>query len=192
MTVVQLSKQRPEPMDEVRSRRIELRRCLGKFTTGVTVMTTRRSGGEPHGVTVNSFASVSIDPPLALFSLDRRARSCEHFADGRFVVNILAEHQLGLARHFANQPVPGLTVTWTEIDGEPAIADCAAYLVGRSSEIHEGGDHLIYIGQVERVENHGLHPLVFHAGEFRSLGRRLGELGWDDTLDWGSGSGWLG
>ncbi|HEX3783969.1 MAG TPA: flavin reductase family protein [Pseudonocardiaceae bacterium] len=177
-------------MGEPRSRRIELRRCFGKFTTGVTIVTTRRSDGDPHGVTVNSFTSVSIDPPLILFSLDRRARSCEHFADGGFVVNILTEDQLGLARHFAGQSVPGLTVAWTELDGQPVIADCAAYLTCRPWAIHEGGDHLVYIGQIERAENCGLRPLVFHAGEFRSLGGRLGELSWDDTLDWSSGSGW--
>lgn len=192
MTVHQLSQRRPEPMDEQRARRTELRRCFGQFTTGVTIMSTRRSDGEPHGVTVNSFASVSMDPPLVLFSLDRRARSLEHFAEGRFVVNILAEDQLGLARHFAGQPVPGLTIPWMERDGQPAIVGCAAYLTCQPWAIHEGGDHLIYIGQIEYVESSGPRPLVFHSGGFRSLGRRLGELGWDDTLDWSSGTGWLG
>jgi flavin reductase (DIM6/NTAB) family NADH-FMN oxidoreductase RutF len=169
-----------------------LRRCLGEFATGVAVVTTWRDDGTPHGVTVNSFTSVSIDPPLVLFSLDRRARSCAHFATGHFVVNILTEGQLDLARLFAGSPVPGLAVPWTTDDDSPVLEGCAAYITARPWAVHEGGDHLIHIGHVERIESRGGRPLVFHAGEFRSLGTRVGGLGWDDTLGWATGSGWLG
>jgi flavin reductase (DIM6/NTAB) family NADH-FMN oxidoreductase RutF len=169
-----------------------LRRCLGEFATGVAVLTTRRADGTPHGVTVNSFASVSLDPPLVLFSLDRRARSCAHFSAGRFVANVLTEDQLDLARQFAGSPVAGLAVPWTQQGGSPVLAGCAAYITARTWAVYEGGDHLIHVGQVERIEGRGGRPLVFHAGEFRSLGTRVGELGWDDTLGWATGSGWLG
>lgn len=156
----------------------QFRDAVGWFITGVTVITTRAADGTPVGVTANSFGSVSLDPPLVQFSLDRRALSLPAFRGfGHFAVSILAEDQQGLSARFAK---PGGD-KWRDIDFEMWGSGCAvlrgalAALDCRTEIVHEGGDHLVFIGRVLRLEARCQgRPLLFSRGAYHALGERLG------------------
>lgn len=150
-----------------------LRKCLGRFGTGVVVITT--TGAEGHaGMAVNSFAAVSLDPPLILWSIRRSSRSlaaftrCEHFA-----VNVLATDQLPVCRLFAS---PGddrfARVAWHAAPGGvPLLDDCAATLLCRLEATHDGGDHVIVIGRVVSFEVGAGAPLLFLDGQYGEMSR---------------------
>ena len=149
----------------------ELRRVLGAFVTGVTVITALDKQGKAHGLTVNSFSSVSLNPPLILWSQSVTALSHPVFLDAqRFAVNILAEDQIDISRRFStpgqdkfeNLPVK------TGLGGVPLIPGCAAYLECTHEARFPGGDHTVFVGRVERIE-HGLRKsLVFGGGKYLS------------------------
>jgi flavin reductase (DIM6/NTAB) family NADH-FMN oxidoreductase RutF len=148
----------------------ELRDVLGAFVTGVTVVATLDSMGRPFGCTVNSFSSLSLDPPLILWSQASKARSHSIFADaGHFSVNILAEDQLHISQLFSNERIANRfdEVQWNSgIAGIPIIKDCAARLQCRKVGAYPGGDHLIFIGQVEEYKRANRSPLVFGNGRY--------------------------
>ncbi|MBO9354933.1 flavin reductase [Bordetella petrii] len=159
----------------------EFRRALGAFPTGVTVITTRDPRGQPYGVTANSFSSVSLDPPLILWSQSTASSSYPAFRDcDRFVVNILADHQVRVSNQFAksgqdkfqNVPVaPGL-------GGIPVIQDCAAHLECVKVAAYPGGDHVVYIGQVEKIFRSNHRSLAFGDGKYlKTFAHDLGEMG---------------
>lgn len=147
----------------------ELRQVLGSFVTGVTVITTLDRDGKAHGLTANSFSSVSLDPPLILWSQSLTAPSHPVFRDGeRFVVNILSDDQVEVSNRFARsspdkfagcQVRPGL-------GGVPLIEGCSAYLECRRISSFPGGDHVVFLGEVERIERTGRQPLVFGGGRY--------------------------
>ena len=147
----------------------EFRRCLGQFATGVTVVTARVRD-ELVGMTVNSFSSLSLDPPLILWSVDRKSsrfplfQAAEHFA-----INILTEKQIGLSRHFgAASPDMFRNVAWsTGRNGSPLLDDTAAFLECARYAEHEGGDHLIVLGRVERAVVFDRNVLLFSQGRYR-------------------------
>lgn len=152
-----------------------LRRGFGAFATGVTVVTT--GGAMPHGMTANSFTSVSLDPPLVLVCIERdaimhRAMS----AAGVFGVSILAVQQEDVARHFANRRRPlGMAqfdgVSWTpgERTGAPMIEDAIAHVECDIWRVHDGGDHTIFIGRVLSLARRRAdrEALLFVHGRFR-------------------------
>ncbi|MCC5578421.1 MULTISPECIES: flavin reductase family protein [Microtetraspora] len=149
-----------------------LRDALGQFATGVAVVTTATPCGERAGVTVNSFTSVSLDPPLVLWCLSLRAPSEPVFRRaGRFVVNILAADQDELSQRFAT-PLPdkfaGVETRLTR-SGLPVLPGTVAYFACRTLTAHDGGDHRIFVGEVEQFERQGGEPLVFHSGRYRAL-----------------------
>ncbi|MEU0469393.1 flavin reductase family protein [Amycolatopsis thermoflava] len=149
-----------------------LRNCLGHFASGVTVVTTSNPVGgaaEPHGATVNSFTSVSIDPPLVLVSLDRRSKLSRLLEDRPFVINILTAGQRDLALQFAGRPTPGLVVDWVEAPCGPRLAGSLAYISCSPWRRYDGGDHVLFLGQVEGFEFSGGEPLVFFRGEFQQV-----------------------
>ena len=163
----------------------ELRQVLGSFVTGVTVITTLDASGKPHGLTVNSFSSVSLDPPLVLWSQSLTAPSHPVFRDAeRFVVNILADDQVAISNQFArgkDDKFAGL-VPDTGLGGVPLIRGSAAYLECRRMDCFRGGDHMVFLGQVERIERTGRQPLVFGGGRYlvaqpHDLGAVLTESG---------------
>ena len=154
---------------------LPLRQALGEFTTGITVVTARsapRQNEELAGITVNSFASVSLDPPLVLWSIGLGASSfkvferCEHFA-----VNVLAIDQTDYSRRFAQ---PGAD-KFADIDWRPGLGGsallpgCCAWFECRTEARYEGGDHLILIGRVEQFRRAERPPLVFHRGAYTAL-----------------------
>lgn len=148
-----------------------LRDALGHFTTGVTVVT-YQVDGQRFGVTVNAFTAVSLDPPLILISLDRRSRACENLQDRPFVVNVLAAEQCELALNFAGRPNPDLDVPWAEDADEqcPRFANCSAHFECVPWQLHDGGDHVLYLGEVQNLDLSGKEPLLFYGGRFRSVG----------------------
>jgi flavin reductase (DIM6/NTAB) family NADH-FMN oxidoreductase RutF/DNA-binding MarR family transcriptional regulator len=145
------------------------RRCLGQFSTGVTVITVA-SGDGFVGMTANSFSSVSLDPPLILWSIDRTSSRFAPFDQARhFVVNILSESQVGLARHFGSAgPDKFNDVGWSHgRNGAPILHDVAAFFECRRVGEYAGGDHMILIGEVERAALFDRPVLLFSQGRFR-------------------------
>ena len=147
----------------------ELRRCLGSFVTGVTVITVLDERGAPIGMTANSFNSVSLDPPLIVWSLRSNAKTFDAYSRAkRFVVNILAEDQVDISSRFARSGADrfaGVGIT-AGIGGVPLIDGCAAHLECSTEATYPGGDHLLFLGRVERIVGSGLRPLAFGAGKY--------------------------
>jgi flavin reductase (DIM6/NTAB) family NADH-FMN oxidoreductase RutF/DNA-binding IclR family transcriptional regulator len=145
-----------------------LRQVLGAFVTGVTVITTLDRHGRPHGLTANSFTSVSLDPPLILWSQSLSSPSHPVFREAeRFVVNILADDQVEVSDRFARggDKFAGCAIR-PGLGGVPLIQGCAAYLECRRINSFPGGDHLVFLGQVDRIERSALQPLVFGGGKY--------------------------
>jgi flavin reductase (DIM6/NTAB) family NADH-FMN oxidoreductase RutF len=153
-----------------------LRQALGCFATGVAVITTLGDWDAPMGLTVNSFSSVSLDPPLILWSLSVQAPSVSAFQhhDG-FAVNIMSVEAKDLVQRFARpSPDKFAGVTWTSGHlGVPLLDDVVATFECRTENRILKGDHEIYIGKVERYSRTDRNPLVFHRGRFATLGEPL-------------------
>ena len=147
----------------------ELRSALGAFATGVTIVTTRSRDGKLHGMTANSFTSVSLNPPLVLWSSSLYAQSLPAFQEGtHFLVNILAYDQIELSNKFARTH----DNKFTEIDhmipecGAPVLIGAAAHFECRNEYRHYGGDHIIFIGHVERYAHTSKPTLLFCRGKY--------------------------
>jgi len=145
------------------------RRTLGCFATGVSIITTRRGDKECVGLTVNSFNSVSLDPPLVLWSLSLYSQSLPAFQESsHFAVNILASDQAHLSERFARTSAnkfENVSVTMGA-GGAPLIEGCAAYLECRQEFRHYGGDHIIFIGRVVNFVQTDREPLIYCKGEY--------------------------
>lgn len=139
-------------MSEFDSR--ELRDGFGEFLTGVTVVTTRDANGEPAGLTVNSFSSLSLDPPLALFSIGKSADTCAAFEAGNgFVIHVLAGDQVDMSSQFSIKEIDRFEgVEWSPgLDDLPLIAGTLATFECSREHTYDGGDHLILVGRIERL-----------------------------------------
>jgi flavin reductase (DIM6/NTAB) family NADH-FMN oxidoreductase RutF len=146
-----------------------LRNALGQYPTGVTVVTTCSPDGRLEGLTVNSFAAVSLDPPLILWSLRREADSLPSFvASRRFVINVLASEQSHLSKHFATPRSNKFeTVMFSRgLGGCPILDNPLALFECTTESTTEGGDHVIFIGRVRRVSFRNGEPLIFSAGAY--------------------------
>lgn len=153
-----------------------LRAALGRFTTGVTIITCIDGNGERVGLTANSFTSLSLDPPLVLWSLQRASTTLDAFrATTHFVVNVLAESQVDLSRRFASSaPDKFADGAWSPgIGGAPVLSGCAAVFECGHHALHDGGDHVLFIGRVLRASEANIAPLVYQAGHYRLLGEIL-------------------
>jgi flavin reductase (DIM6/NTAB) family NADH-FMN oxidoreductase RutF len=148
----------------------EFRASLGMFATGVTIVTARTDAGELVGLTANSFNSVSLDPPLVLWSLARAAGSMALFSNGlHYAINVLAADQQGLAEQFASRGTDRWAgVAFTEgVRGAPLLAGTAASFECFNRSQYAEGDHVIFVGQVERCSHRAqASPLLFHGGRF--------------------------
>ncbi|MFT3663771.1 flavin reductase family protein [Piscinibacter sp.] len=149
---------------------LEFRAALGMFATGVTIVTARGADGVPVGLTANSFNSVSLTPPLVLWSLSRRANSMAAFhAGSHYAINILAADQHALAERFAAKQVDRFAgVAWHEgTAGAPLIEGAAAVFECFNRSRYDEGDHVIFVGEVERCTHRaGAQPLIFHGGRY--------------------------
>ena len=147
----------------------EFRRALGNFATGVTIITAVGPDGEKVGVTASSFNSLSMDPPLILWSSMKEARSCAVFeAAKHFAVNILASDQMQMSNHFARQQEDKFAgVDWEPgIGGAPLFANCAGRFQCETYDKLDGGDHWIFVGKVLAFDDNGRPPLCFHQGSY--------------------------
>lgn len=150
------------------------RATLGRFASGITIITARDANGEDVGMTVSAFTSLSLDPPLVLVCIDRAAsvgpvlEACETFA-----VNVLSEDQEALSRRFAERDVDRFEgVAYTRGHSGVALLDgVLAQMECRVTERHAGGDHSILIGAVESTAVHEGHPLMYYRGGYRRLDR---------------------
>ena len=147
----------------------DYRRALAQFATGVTIVTTRAAHGTPTGLTVNSFNSVSLEPPLVLWSLALKASSLDAFRACRYyAVNVLAAGQLDAAKTFADSKADRFAkVAWRNGPFDMPVVDgaVASLIVSNRSQYLEG-DHVIFVGEVVTYEAPGGPPLVFHDGRY--------------------------
>jgi flavin reductase (DIM6/NTAB) family NADH-FMN oxidoreductase RutF len=150
---------------------VAFRRTLGMFATGVTVLTTR-VGEQVHGMTANAFMSVSLRPPLVLISLDRRAKLCGMLHEGsRYGVSVLAQGQAELSDQFAGRAPEGIEPVFAVRRETPLVEGALAHFVARVVRSYWGGDHSLFLGQVEYVRYGEGEPLLFHGGRYERLGR---------------------
>jgi flavin reductase (DIM6/NTAB) family NADH-FMN oxidoreductase RutF len=151
----------------------ELRQVMGHFATGVTIITTLTKAGQMHGLTANAFTSVSLEPPLLLISVDKKAESWPAFEESRvFTINILADDQEGLSRRFAvsgGNKFEGVAYR-IGANGVPILDGTLAYIECTLYAAYDGGDHSIYLGEIQQAEIHEGKPLVFYRGGYRALG----------------------
>lgn len=147
----------------------QLRQALGRFATGVTVITTRAEDGRSIGLTANSFNSLSLDPALVLWSLGTKQGSSAVFrATSHFAVNILSADQIELSRRFSSAVEDRFQGVDFEKDryAAPLITGCAAWLICRNRQHLQFGDHLLFIGEVESLGLGDDPPLLFHDGKY--------------------------
>ncbi len=155
--------------DQVMHDPIALRRVLGRFATGVAVVTTRSDDGQPIGLTVNSFASVSLTPPLVSWCLRRDAASFPVFAAARhWAISVLASTQVNLARQFCGLPAERFAGVSCHdgLGGAPLLDGAIARLECSAFHGVDGGDHHIFLGRVEAYATGEGAPLLFHGGSF--------------------------
>ena len=148
------------------------RRALGAFATGVTIVTTADSRGTPTGLTVSSFNSVSIDPPLILWCLGKSGGTLSTFYSAPFfAVHVLCQEQIELSNRFAKSGIdkfegvefsPGL-------GNVPILPNCSAVFECATVHRYEGGDHIIFVGEVKRYHSAEREPLIFHGGRYGRL-----------------------
>ena len=148
---------------------LAFRRTLGMFATGVTVLTTR-NGEQVHGMTANAFMSVSLQPPLVLISIDRRARMIGMLHEGtRYGVSVLAQEQALLSDFFARRAVEGVEPEFLVVRDTPLVAGALAHFVARVVRSYWGGDHSLFLGQVEYARYGEGEPLLFHGGRYERM-----------------------
>lgn len=145
-----------------------LRQAMGRFATGVTVVTTVHRE-TIHGMTANAFLSVSLRPPLVLVSLGRCRMSEMLPRTGRYGISVLAHDQEHFAAHFAAQRPSPVEPTFVWHKGLPLLDDALAHLVCRVVDVHTAGDHVLWIGEVEHLDHRDGQPLLFYTGRFGTL-----------------------
>ena len=149
----------------------DFRNALGQFATGVTVVTTRTSAGEPIGLTANSFSSVSLSPPLVLWSLSLRSPNLPNFLQAtHFAINVLARDQIALSQRFS-KPIPnkfeGIVCT-DSANGMPLLTGISAHFECRTEARHYSGDHVIFIGHVLHYSHADRDALGYYRGRYIS------------------------
>ncbi len=151
-----------------------LRDAFGQFATGITVVTARNAHGEPIGLTANSFASVSLEPPLVSWCVDKHSNRYEEFANAQFFcISVLSAQQKHLSDLFAMRSWDDAVFADTEwyegLNKVPQLPDICARFQCQLEHRYEGGDHLILVGQVLEYEMQSQAPLIFHAGDYQVL-----------------------
>ena len=150
------------------------RDALGSFVTGVTIVTARDEAGRPYGLTANSFNSVSLDPPMVLWSLSLRSGSLPVFRDAdNWAVHVLAADQQAMSDRFA-RPGDGKFAGVEDVDGPegaPLLAGYAARFGCRARFEYEGGDHAIFLGEVVDFDRREADPLIYHGGRYGRMMR---------------------
>lgn len=158
-----------KPTQRAKVDSLQFRRALGRFASGITVITAAHEG-TVHGMTANAFVSVSLDPPLVLISVDNRSQMHQKLSQsGQYGVSILAEGQEAFSQHFAGRAQEGLEIPFVWREGVPLLEGALAHLVCRVVNVHPEGDHTLYIGQVEHLNHKDGVPLIFYSGRYAGL-----------------------
>lgn len=160
--------------DEVTPQR--LREALGRFSTGVTIITCLDEQGEPVGLTASSFNALSLEPPLVLWSLRQQSSQMPAFMAARhFCINVLAQQQLALSRRFASRREDKFGEgDWSAgVGGAPVLAGCTAVFECQTQLQQTAGDHVLFIGRVLVLTQSPLPPLVYQGGHYHALGDKL-------------------
>ncbi|MDJ0917179.1 MAG: flavin reductase family protein [Woeseiaceae bacterium] len=151
---------------------LNLRKSLGKFATGVTVVTCRSGDGRSCGITANSFSSVSLDPPLILWNIAKTCNSLDAFLEAEhYAIHVLTNDQIHLASHFAqtdHKSYERIVHTISD-DGVPILPDVLARFDCRTYQIHDSGDHHIIVGEVLHHEHRAGNPLLYFSSNYASL-----------------------
>ena len=150
----------------------ELRNVFGVFATGVTIITTNDVNGKPFGLTANSYTSLSLDPPLVLVCVDKKVDCYACFEQSKvFAVNFLAEDQEQLSTRFATKGIEkfeGVPIRQGSI-GVPLLEGAIGFIECKLVSGYEGGDHTIYVGEVQAASASGERPLLFFKGKYKKL-----------------------
>ncbi|HEX9787008.1 MAG TPA: flavin reductase family protein [Candidatus Binatia bacterium] len=150
----------------------ELRRVMGHFATGVTIITTQDKEGNPNGLTANAFMSLSLNPPLVLISVDKAATcyACFEPQNG-FTVNFLSEDQEDISRRFATKGIDKFAgIEWhAGRNGAAIIEGALAHVECKITQCYEGGDHTIVVGEILDIKATGERPLLFYKGQYQRL-----------------------
>ena len=150
----------------------ELRNVFGAFATGVTIITTNDVNGKPFGLTANSYTSLSLDPPLVLVCVDKKVDCYACFEQSKvFAVNFLAEDQEQLSTRFATKGIEkfeGVPIRQGSI-GVPLLEGAIGFIECKLVNGYEGGDHTIYVGEVQAASASGERPLLFFKGKYNKL-----------------------
>lgn len=171
----------------------ELRNCLGHFATGVTVVTCHTPDGTAHGATVNAFTGVSLEPPLVLVCVNNGSRMSSYLDGVPFAVNVLHRDQQDLALHFAGRPQVD-EIDWrtrTPGDGAPVLAGCLATISCTPWRTYDGGDHTLFLGEVQEIHRAAGRPLLFHSGQFHDLHYDPGPAPWEGSGDAPAAMAWI-
>ena len=148
------------------------RDALGAFATGITIVTTQDASGRKAGLTVNSFSSVSLAPPLVLWSIDRESNVFDAFNESDyFNVHVLADHQRSLSERFSGADVDRFDGVSLEqgVNAAPLIAGCLARFQCQKVHQYDGGDHLIMVGNVLRFDRSDQQPLLYFSGQYSQI-----------------------
>ena len=140
----------------------EFRNACGRFATGITIVSTEVDG-EIHGMTANGFMSVSLEPPLILVSVGKKARSHDLIAQSMsYGVSVLTEDQEAYSNHFAGRPDENLEIPWETLDGNPVIKGTLAQISAKVVDAHEAGDHTLYIAEVTSFNYGEGRPVLYY------------------------------
>lgn len=159
-----------------------LRNIFGQFASGVTVITCTKEDGTPHGATVTAFTAVSLEPRLCQVTLTRTSKACAFLSGAPFAVNILAADQSDVALHFAGRPQDPEPV-WAQGPTAPVLAGSAATLSCVPWREYDGGDHVIFIGEIVDAQCRDIDPLLFYRSTFHDLGAPTSNAAWNGSMD---------
>src|SRR5690625_177825 len=144
------------------------RQCLGHFETGVTIITSE-TASSTHGFTVNSFTSISLDPMLVLVSVDRKTKAMDVLQGNNFIVNILRDDQQDTAMHFAGHTMEKQPFEWEKGGLGKRIKNSLAYIECKPWKTYDGGDHVMFLGEVKHFEHSDGNPLAYYCGKFSEV-----------------------
>jgi len=149
----------------------DYRNALGKFGTGVAIVSTKTSNHLPVGITINSFNSVSLDPPIVLWSLNKQSPSLKAFDDtGKFVIHVLSKDQIDLSKRFSSRIEEKFANVEYELGslGVPLITGCSAFFECTTWMRQEVGDHILFLGRVENFNSTEKESLLYYKGRYAS------------------------
>jgi len=167
----------------------QLRGIFGQFASGVTVITCTNADGQPHGATVTAFTAISLEPRLCQITMTAKSKACGYLGNAPFAVNILASDQVDTAMHFAGRP-QRTEPRWIDGPTAPLLDGAAATISCVPWREYDGGDHIIFIGEIVDAQSSGKDPLLFYRSTFHDLGATSSTTVWNGSQD-DPHSGWF-